>query len=455
MKNSKVKIQNCVIFAFCFLTFALLVHGCGQTGGGGGDGEPTTNYTISGKVGTVTSSGLKAMADTTVTDIVAIGADNSKYAATLDGEGNFTLEIVSGWPYAIGFYNKTGSTITLLGYLRQDQVGWDSLPLMDPADTATDLGTVEINAASVEAVPSAVLNDLLTEVNMDTATANLYGTVDDPMTVFTNVDIDGNGVFDFLENKFYYFYVLFNPPAGDLNAMLNVFDESYYPSPNGYQFNLGGNEGSGNPAAGTAITITFPETVYNSDGTPHTSNTGSIASGAGGYGWLASLASTGTGTYVTPEVVPSGTYTIEVSGGSTYTLRNVNGSRIVTVGTTEGYVCPILKFVTNEAGVITTIHYKFKIRKDGVLREATEAEVRAVIADSAEGTTTYAGDSPSIIFYRDYPENPATYIAPIKIGITASSVDVSSLGVTWDDLEAAGVGYNLNSNVNINYLLFK
>ena len=434
------------------MALGLIAYGCGQTGGGGGNGGAGTNYTISGKVGVVTSTGLKASAASTVTDIVAIGADNSKYAASLEANGDFTLEIVSGWPYAIGFYNKTGSTITLLGYLRQDQVGWDSLPLMDPADTATDLGTVEIDAASVEAVPSALLNDLLTEVNMDTATANLYGVVDDPMTIFTNVDVDSNGVFDFLEGKFYYFYVLYNPPAGDLNAMLNAFDETYYPSPNGYQFNLGGNESGGNPASGTAATIRYPVTVYKEDGTASITNTGSVSAGAGGYGWLLNFS----GSFVTPEVVPSGTYTIEVaSGGRIYTLKNVNGSPLVAVGTTEGYVCPILKFVTNEAGVITTVHYKWKIRKDGVLREATADEVRAVVADTSEGASTYSSDSPTIVFYRDYPENPATYLPPRKIGITASSVDVSDWGVTWDDLEAAGVGYDLNSSVNITYLHFK
>jgi hypothetical protein len=433
-----------------------MISSCGQTNGGGENGGGTTNYTVSGKVGSITSSGLKTWAVSDVTDIVAIGADNSKYAAALDSDGNFTLAIVSGYPYAIGFYNKSGSTITLLGYLRQDQVDWDSLPLMDPADTATDLGTVDIDAGSVEATPSTVLNDLLTDVNMDTATANLYGAADDPMSVFTNVDVDGNGVFDFLEGKYYYFYILTNPPGGDLSKMLNAFDESYYPSPGGYQFNLGGNESGGNPSAGTAITISYPETIYTEDGIGHLTSTGSIGAGAGGYGWLASLAPSGASPNATPEVVPSGTYTMEVSGGSTYTFRHVKGSAIIAAGTTEGFVCPLLKFVTDEAtGVITTIHYKWKIRKNGVLREATADEVRVVVADTNAGNTTYSADSPTITLYRDYPSNPATYVPPIKIGITASSVDVSGLGITWNDLEAAAVGYDLNGNVTIAYLLFK
>ncbi|MBU0501984.1 MAG: hypothetical protein KJ811_01910, partial [Candidatus Margulisbacteria bacterium] len=160
-----------------------------------------TNYTISGKVGAVSSFGLQALAATDVTHIVAISSSNNKYLATPAADGTFSLGVVAGDSYAVGFYNVSGSTITLLGYLRQNEVDWDSLPLMDAADSATDLGTIEVDTASVEAIPSINLTNLLSETNMTTATANLYGSIDDTMAMFTNVDIDGNGVFDFQETK--------------------------------------------------------------------------------------------------------------------------------------------------------------------------------------------------------------------------------------------------------------
>jgi hypothetical protein len=50
-----------------------VIHGCGQHQSGGGGGV-TTNYTIQGKYIGLSASSVKA-ASSTVTDIVAIGAD--------------------------------------------------------------------------------------------------------------------------------------------------------------------------------------------------------------------------------------------------------------------------------------------------------------------------------------------------------------------------------------------
>lgn len=451
------------------LSVGLLVWGCGSSGGGSSSDSVFTSYTISGTVGNVSARNLDALDASTVTHIVAVGSNNEKYLATPEATtGSFSLEVVSGWPYAVGFYNVADSTVTLLGYLRQSEVDWDSLPLMDPVTDTTDLGTIEIDTSSVEAIPSIVLDDLLTEVNMDTATANLYGTVDDLMTIFTNVDVDGNGVFDFQENKGYIFYILLNTmltgasSSGEVTAMLTDYYDDYYPVPSSYGLFLNAMEGanaSSKPDLGTATTITFPTTLYSQDGEERASNTGSTESPAGDFGWRAGFYSGGStsGNYTTPEVIPSGTYTMEVSGWGTYTFANVKGSSVVSVGTAEGIVFPVFKLATNEAGLLTTVYYKWYIREDSENREATAAEVTAMIGATSSSESSYVGDSPTVSVYVDYwgEQTAENYYPPKVIEVSSSSLDVTDWNVSFADIDAVGSGYRLNNNVEISFLFFE
>ncbi|MFH1541946.1 MAG: hypothetical protein ABIE84_02515 [bacterium] len=449
MKKEAIRL----LIGLCVVMLPLIlvnVYGCAQVNSNSSD-STSTNYSITGTIGTVSSSGISAASGLSVTHIVAIGSNSQKYSATPSSTGSFTLEVVSGFPYAIGFYNKTGSTITLLGYLRQSEVDWDSLPLIDPASDETSLGTIEVDIASLEATPSILLDELLSDVSMDTATANLYGSVDDTMVAFTNVDVDGNGEFDFDEDKYYRFAILvpmsaWGGSSGEVTRMLNDYNDDFYPLPESYQFVLYGNEGNNNPDAGTAVTHTYPQTVYTAGGSGTTSSTGALTTGASNYGWIAGGASSAN--FVTPEVIPSGTYTIEVSGWDTYTIKNVKGARIVSIGSTEGIVFPSLKLITNEAGLLTTVHYKWMIRLAETIREATAAEVNAVVAGSTIGGS-FVDTAPGIIVYTEYPiVSDEHYHAPKQIGLTNSSIDVSDWDVNFSDIIIFGANYHINSNIN-------
>ena len=426
-----------VVLVVCLLSFI----GCGQlksstTGGGG----RSTNYTISGKVGSVTAHGLNVSAISPVTNIIAIGADNEKYMTTPDSGGNFSLPVVKGWPYAVGFYNKTGSTITLLGYLRQDQVNWHSLPLMSPSSDATSLGTVDIDSTSVEATPSVSLNDLLSGCNMDLATANLYGQSDGVMTLFTNVDVDGNGVFDFDEGKAYLLQIVIGtnmgstsgPASGEVGKMLNQFDESYYPIPDQYQLIFHAIDAP-IPADGTTGTITFPSAIYGANGIPKTSLAGAVWGASSGHVWNF-MADPNTEALtqcelVSPEVVPSGSYVFTVNGKGTYTFSNVEGSPLAAVGKTDGMIYPVFKMATDSTDYVTTIYYKWMIKENGVTREATAAEVKAVIVDTQmNSTTSLIESSPSLgVVLGSYPSPTPdpNYRAPKKIDRDSNSIDVT------------------------------
>ncbi|MCU0641833.1 MAG: hypothetical protein MUC35_07145 [Candidatus Margulisbacteria bacterium] len=433
------------------------IHGCGQQQGGGGGGV-TTNYTIAGKYTGVTVAGVKGAAALAVTDIVAIGADGERYKATLSADGAFSVGVVKGWPYVLGFYNKSGGTITLLGYLKQKDVGWDSLPLIAPSGDTTDLGTVEVDQTSAEATPSIALNSLIGQMDMDLSIAQYYGQMDDPLTVLTNLDVDGNGEFDFNENIGYTLVAKigmmpgFNSGAGEIGQMLNGhYNESYRPSPNGYVILFGAGNGAAAPPAGTTATLKFPVQVSN--GTSSFTSAVASVEGITSGGWTAAFDGDATpSVYITnPTVLPTGTYSVEVSGGwnagRPFTFNNVQGTDLVKVGSTDKIIFPALNLVLDADSYITTVNYKWLIVESGAVRAATLAELRAVIADTESGKTALIDTSPSIGFFL----KPLTYGGMKKIPLTGSSgsVDVSELRVkaTTAVLEQIAVGYNLTSRV--------
>src|SRR3989339_672049 len=379
-KNTLVLIFSIYLIIFGMSSF-LLIAGCGASTSG--------NYTLSGKVGTISASGLKTFAvNDTVTDIVAIGADNNKTLVTPNDDGSFTLSVTSGQPYVLGFFNKTGGTITLLGYLKKGEYDWDSLPIIDPVSTVTDLGTIEINTTSVEATPSINISTLISEMNMNASTATLYGEIDDSLAALTNLDLDSNGEFDFNESKNYLF-----------------------------QTYIGMNE-SGTTATG------------------------------GNEGWTLFFSSVST-----PEVAPSGTYIVEMVG-TTYTINNFKASSVVAMGADNNIVYPIFHLVTNEAGKITTVQYKWMKLVNGTPVDATPAEVNASINYEAGSTSSFT-QNPFISFFSNantlYSVNGSGIFA---IDISASEVDISSLNISREDIHHIQAGYELTSKVICKFDLY-
>ncbi|MFA6549445.1 MAG: hypothetical protein WCT39_05930 [Candidatus Margulisiibacteriota bacterium] len=418
--------------------FEIVQSGCGQQG----SSPSTTNYTVSGKVGTVTTSGLSAFATNTVTHIVAISADNDKYLADLSTDGTFSLKINKGTPYALGFYNKTGSTITLLGYLQQKDVSWESLPIMNPSVDATNLGTVEINAASIEALPTLDITTLISQMNMvDTATAQYYGTLDDQMAVFTNLDVDSNGIFDFQEGKSYLFqnYVSMGTASGEIPKMLNGnYNDTYVPNPANYHLVLSCMGDS--QTIGTTATFTFPAPVT-SPSTTTTTTCVTIESTGGGEGWTC-YSKINNSPIISPEVAPAGTYTVVV-GTKTYTFRNFKATSVLKVGSNNGLIYPVFNLVTNEAGYITTVNYRWKKLVNGTITTPTATEIKAAIENTAL-STSFVHPSPFISFF----SGPSTLIGSIiRFERDSSSLDLTSYNIKLSSVHHIQASYNLTSQV--------
>lgn len=437
----KKNIYSVLLVGLCLglgiAAFQMVQSGCGQQG----STPSSANYTVSGKVGTVTASGLSAFAANTVTHIVAISADNDKYLADLSADGTFSLKINKGTPYALGFYNKTGSTITLLGYLQQKDVSWESLPIMNPSVDTTNLGTVEINA-SLEALPTLDITTLISQMNMvDTATAQYYGTLDDQMAVFTNMDIDGNGVFDFQEGKNYLFqnYVSMGTASGEIPKMLNGnYNETYIPNPGNYHLVLSCIGDS--QTIGTNATFTFPAPVT-SLSTTTTTTTVTIESTGGGNGWTC-YSKINSNPITSPEVAPPGTYTVVV-GTKTYTFRNFKATQVLKVGSNNGLIYPVFSLVTNEAGYITTVNYKWKKLANGAITTPTATEIRSAVENTAS-STGFVHTSPFISFFSD----ASTLIGSIiRFERDGSSLNLTSYNIKLSNVHHIQASYNLTSQV--------
>ncbi|MFA4857740.1 MAG: hypothetical protein WC901_08060 [Candidatus Margulisiibacteriota bacterium] len=435
------KIWLVYVWACAFL-LGVTLQGCGSSGSGGGG----TNHTI---LGTVAAEhiGSRALAGLAVTDIVAISSDNNKYLATLDAAGNFTVGIISGQPYVLGFYNKSGGSITLLGYLKQDEVNWDSLPIMSPATAQTSLETIDINTASLEATTSVVLNSLLEKMNMTSANATYYGTLDDPLAVLTNLDLNRNGEFDFQEGKNYLFQVYIRTginggaATGQITEMLSGYNDTYVPEPVGYSFVFCSDPGD-SKTTGTSVTITVPATVSGDEVTPTTTLTGEVTTN--GYGW-----SVFSSMLNSPEAAPTGTYEVVVES-STYIIENFKGASAVAIGATSNFIYPIFHLVTNEAGYITTAQFKWMKLEGGVAAQATADELETAVEQTST-TSAFTHPSPFISFFT----SEFVMVGEIKIfDRDGSSIDVSGYNLRPADIQHIQAGYNLTSRVVVKFDLY-
>ncbi|MFA4906323.1 MAG: hypothetical protein WC645_07460 [Candidatus Margulisiibacteriota bacterium] len=447
MKIRVVAMSLALLVLFGLFVF---IQGCGQkTSGSSGN----TNYSIQGKLASLTasSSGNQASATDTITHIAAAGSNGEVFFASLGSDGTFSIDINKGFPYALGFYNKTGSTITLLGYLKQDDVNWDSLPLMSPAGSSTDLGTVTVDSSSLEASTSVNLSSLIAGLNLgDTATAAYYGEIDTPMSVFTNVDVDGNGEFDALENKAYLFQTYVNMGGNKTGQIANMqngnYNSTYQPSPESYTVVLGGRGDS--KTVGTAVTFNFPQPVESTSGSPSTAVTAAVESTTSSDIWTCYSKVNGN-PIVLPVVTPPGNYTISV-GSSTYTFNNYRSSETVKVNSNDGIVYPVFNLVVNAAGNITTVNYKWKKLVNGTITDATTKDLAVAVEDTSTNTA-FVHTSPFISFFADAN---TLFGSVLKFDRDGSSLDVSSSNIKLAEVHHIQASYNLTSRVVCKFDLY-
>jgi len=303
-------------------------------------------------------------ADAIVTNIVAISPGGQVVTATLNGS-NFSLNLSQGTPYIIVLLNGT----TVVGLYKTDETtGMNSFPINENT-TNINLGTVSLvgNVAQGTITSSTLLQDL--GISQSVATA--YGIMDIAMTRFSNVDIDGDGIPDYQENRFYNFVIDYEFNGVDSFVSIqgtwsNYADITY----NGYEFYF----------------FADPD-VVSADWTNAMLNTPASVNGLNNqtqcYNTTSSSGRTLNffcgGSAVSPATPPSGTYVV-TAGSSIFTFQNVN-SQTIDSSLHNLYMPQIM--LTVVSGKVTNIAWQWwKKQSDGTWVQPSDAELSTVLSNA-------------------------------------------------------------------------
>ena len=417
------------------VVLSLVSLGCGSLTNSGSSSSQSGQLRLQGKYNlTISPSSIGTQATPAITAIVAVTSDGTKSLATLSN-GTFSLNVKKGFPTLLGFFNGT----SLVGYLAQKDVDWQSLPLMNPKETTTDLGTVEVSTATREATPSVALNDLISKMNMTSDSATAYGRIDNPMTVFTNLDVDGNGTFDFQEGKSFLFWADYQfKTSSQISKMIGEFNEAYTPQIESYTYALIFLDENKKSTAGVSASLSAPGALAS------TSFAGTSADRPAEWVY-------GFGPVTAVSTPPSGQYVATVTGYGTLTFNNFQPATVSRIGASENIVYPVLKLSTNEAGEVTKVSYKWKIIQSGTARDATAAEITSQVEDTQKSTTAgFIHGSPFIGFQFKSDGKGTT---PIMLDRDGTSLDITTVPieggttrkVLLSDIQDLSITYNLTT----------
>lgn len=369
---------------FCSATllsvFILTVAGCGSSGSGGGSsGGGSTGSTVAVN-GTVDSSitlassqspsgifskifpGLAyASGGSLVDNIVATNGQNF-IKATLSGNA-FSLSLPINSDYIIILLHGT----SVVGIMQANPTtGMYSIPLTS-SSTNVDVGTVSVSGTTNTGAPLATgttsSSSLLSSIGISSPISSALGIYDVAMQQSSSMDVDGNGVLDFLENRTYHINVdyEFNETRNGTFAAIQGGATSDYTSAGylGYEYyvSLRNPYPSFSSLNWSGAMMASPVTITTaSDSTEYTqcynSSSGSDQEELNFY--------CRTTNAVTPVTPPTGTYKITVpltSGGNqVFTFNNVT-SQTISSSLYNIYVPAVS--ITYSGGNITNITWQW------------------------------------------------------------------------------------------------
>jgi hypothetical protein len=150
----------------------------------------------------------------TVSKVLLFAADGS-YWTTSVSNGSFSVSVDSGTALGMVF---AGSNKEFLGYLSLGN-GISSLPLTDVASGVTSIALGTLTASGQVLTPAN--NPLGTELPLTATEQTAYAQCNSMFaSVVQNPDVDGNGVIDLLEGKYYHPYVAYWVNGGKFNSGL-------------------------------------------------------------------------------------------------------------------------------------------------------------------------------------------------------------------------------------------
>lgn len=397
------------------LLLSIAIASCGGGGGGGsttttGNNNTSNTVAITGSMDNSTvvlasqegllerflamfSPAKKAYAavGVPVNNIIAVSPDGALVEAVKSGS-SFSLQLNKGKPYVLALLNNA----TVLGLYKADATtGMDAFPITS-STMNIDLGTVSLLAGTATGtIPSS---SLLNSLGLNQSIATAFGAMSKGMARFANMDVDGNGVIDKKDNKYYNLKIGFDflsTPFASLNgawsmkedAQLWFYGFNYLSCPDDTALDWA-NAGLTSPQ-GFQICNAGPPICNNSAATTVNNDIPTVAD------TIAANAQTcrhmnfygGSKAIISPVPPPAGTYTISVpniagTGTQTLTFRNVATPDMTNM---QNIYIPEIKLTKDINGMITLLEWRWWRKTGTTWTQPTDAEL-AIVMDWANFT---------------------------------------------------------------------
>jgi hypothetical protein len=148
-----------------------------------------------------------------VARVLVFSAGNNSYTSANVTNGTFSINVERGSPVGMIFVD---SNDTYMGYLSLSN-GIDSIPLTRVANGVSTIDLQTISSSGLIMSPGH--NPLGTELPLSSAEQTAIAQCNGMFaSVIRNPDVDGNGIIDILENKFYRQFIAYGINAGNFNG---------------------------------------------------------------------------------------------------------------------------------------------------------------------------------------------------------------------------------------------
>lgn len=220
----------CLISVIVFGLMTIVGTGGGNGGATGGNGGATNTVTIKGNI--LNGSHAKnlwydrlldkihspahALDPNEVAKVMIFYQDGSHKFSKVTEDGNFSIQVDKSAPAGMIF---VGAGDNFLGYLTLGD-GIDTLPLNSIADDVSEIDLGVLSSLGLIVEPSH--NPLGNEIPLTPEEQKALAQCDDLFSsIVKNPDVDGNGIIDFLEGKFFGLQILYYVNEGSFDGNLS------------------------------------------------------------------------------------------------------------------------------------------------------------------------------------------------------------------------------------------
>ncbi|MBI4367538.1 MAG: hypothetical protein HY543_12045 [Deltaproteobacteria bacterium] len=426
--------------------------GSGGSGSGDSGGGSTSGFAVSGTLAslTVSSSTNKGSTSGTATHVMAVSPETGSITckkAAVESSGAFSIGLTGFKPWFLFFLDKTktGSQM-FLGQFKTSTLD----TLLPGSDTGSlTLGTVTIDGASGTASATKDHASLVSELGVDSETAETVGKIDDFASRYQNPDMDGDGSLDCDDSgkKFMLdFHVRFDMKISGTKAKISDLIDSYlsetattasysstgvylaYPS----MF-----------ASAETGSVTFGSAVKTDEGGTIAADTPTSSVTNNNFTDYKSFGPNLSGT----SELPSGTIKFAV-GSKTITFADVKTPSLADLQAPTGRIFPFIKFNKSDTScqancTLASVNYKWMKKTSSGWSQASVKELKFVVAD---GTVSFRADNSSsrtiqFAIPKSANEGTITWSAgnATLTGVTTSEFDaltttqICHLGLSYDD----------------------